>query len=153
MRKTIPPRSKRAFSPAAILGRLRAGGLRITAARQEIIEVLFDANAPLSLQEIQDEAALRGNRLDYATVFRMMALLEKLHLVHKVNLQRPCSYYELHDPSKHYDHIVCTGCGKVVVLDVPCPLSEAEQLIARRYGFTGLTHSLEFFGHCPECPA
>ena len=65
----------------------------------------------------------------------MIALLDRLHLVHKVNLQRPCSYYELNDPSKHYDHIVCTGCGKVVVIDIPCPLAETEQRVAEHYGF------------------
>jgi Fe2+ or Zn2+ uptake regulation protein len=48
----------------------------------------------------------------------------------KVNLQRSCSYYELHDPSKHYDHIVCTHCGKVVLLDQPCPLAETEKCLA-----------------------
>ena len=139
------------FTAEAILNRLRAEGLRITASRRNILDVLFEAGRPLSLQEIQDLAAERGERPDYATVFRLMTLLETLHLAHKVNLQRPCSYYELHDPKKHYDHIVCTTCGKVVVIDIPCPLGATEQHIAQHYGFRDLTHSLEFFGQCPDC--
>ena len=139
------------FTVEEILERLRREGMRITANRRKILEVLFEAGKPLSLQEIQEQAAARAGAPDYATVFRMMALLERLHLVHKVNLQRSCSYFELHDPSKHYDHIVCTGCGKVVVIDVPCPLGETEQRIAEHYGFRNLSHSLEFFGRCPEC--
>lgn len=139
------------FNPEAILNRLRGEGLRITASRRKILEVLFQAGRPLSLQEIQDRALVRSKRPDYATVFRMMTLLESMHLAHKVNLQRPCSYYELHDPTKHYDHIVCTRCGKVVVIDIPCPLGVTEDLIAKHYGFSALTHSLEFFGTCPEC--
>ena len=139
------------FSAEAILNRLRGEGMRITATRRNILQVLFEAEKPLALQEIQELAAARGGEPDYATVFRMMTLLESLHLVHKVNLQRPCSYYELHDPSRHYDHIVCTNCGKVVVIDIPCPLGETEKLIAEHYGFRDLSHSLEFFGRCPEC--
>jgi len=139
------------FTPEAILNRLRGDGLRITPGRRVILEVLFEAGKPLSLEEIKDLAAARGARPDYATVFRLMTLLERLHLAHKVNLQRSCSYYELHDPKKHYDHIVCTSCGKVVVIDIPCPLGATEAHIAEHYGFGDLTHSLEFFGRCPEC--
>lgn len=139
------------FSVDAILARLREEGMRVTESRRHILEVLFEANNPLSLQDIQDAARAKGDRVDYATVFRMMTVLEQLHLVRKVNLQRSCSYFELQDPSKHYDHIVCTDCGKVVLLDVPCPLGQTEKVIADRYGFGNLTHSLEFFGQCPDC--
>ncbi len=141
----------KSFSAEAILNRLRGEGLRITAGRRTILNVLFHAERPLSLQEIQDLAASEGDGPDYATVFRMVALLDRLHLVHKVNLQRSCSYYELNDPSKHYDHIVCTACGKVVVIDIPCPLAETEQRVAEHYGFRNLSHSLEFFGRCSDC--
>lgn len=139
------------FSAEGILTRLRGEGLRITGGRRSIIDVLFRTDRPLSLQEIQELAGSQGSGPDYATVFRMIALLERLRLVHKVNLQRACSYYELNDPAKHYDHIVCTNCGKVVVIDIPCPLAETEQRVAEHYGFRNLSHSLEFFGRCPDC--
>jgi len=68
-----------------------------------------------------------------------------------VNLRRPCSYYELHNPRKHYDHLVCRVCGRVVLLDIPCPLRDAHTRIRKIYGFQELSHSLEFFGRCPAC--
>lgn len=140
------------FTPESILQKLRANGMRATKGRRAIIEVLFEAEKPLSLQEIQDAAGGKTeDRPDYATVFRMMVLLEQLRLVHKVNMQKSCSYFELQDPDKHYDHLICRECGKVVVIDMPCPLREAEQMITERYGFRRLTHSLDFFGCCPEC--
>jgi Fe2+ or Zn2+ uptake regulation protein len=74
------------FSAEAILNRLRGEGMRITAGRRNILNVLFRAGKPLSLQEIQELAAAEGSAPDYATVFRMIALLDRLHLVHKVNL-------------------------------------------------------------------
>jgi Fe2+ or Zn2+ uptake regulation protein len=132
---------------------LRREGLRITRNRSGILQSLLKAKAPLTLQEIQADAAhYSGTCPDYATVFRMILLMEKLHLVHKVNLQRSCSYYELSDPQKHYDHLVCRKCGDVVLIDIPCPIGDAEKKIAHQYGFRDLSHSLEFFGVCGKCP-
>lgn len=140
------------FSAETILDLLRREGMRITKARVGLVHALFAATEPLALQELQTAAEVHsGVKPDYATVFRMIASLEKLHIVHKVNLQRACSYYELSDPRKHYDHLVCRVCGHVVLLDIPCPIGDAERNIAKRYGFRDVTHSLEFFGTCPDC--
>lgn len=142
------------FTVEGVLALLRSRGLRITRSRRGIMLALFKASRPLSLQEIQSRAQAEGGMLpDYATVFRMMILLEGLGAVHKVNLQRSCTYYELTDPTRHYEHLICTECGQVILLDVPCPVSELEHQLALTHGFTGLRHSLEFFGKCPECSA
>ena len=140
------------FSVDSVTESLRQEGLRITKNRLGILECLFAAKEPLSLQEIQDRAfQFSGTKPDYATVFRMVLLMENLHLVHKVNLQRSCSYYELRDPHKHYDHLICKKCAHVVLIDIPCPIGDTEQKLAKKYGFTDLSHSLEFFGTCSQC--
>lgn len=147
------PKSEAAFSAEKVIELLRREGLRITKKRLGILESLFAAKGPMTLQEIQASAGrLSGATPDYATVFRMILLMQKLHLVHKVNLQRSCSYYELSDPRKHYDHLICRECGEVVLIDIPCPIGDAEKTIARQYGFRDLSHSLEFFGVCSNCP-
>ena len=147
------PKSDTAFSAENVIELLRREGLRITKKRLCILQSLFEAKGPMTLQDIQAAAGrLGGTTPDYATVFRMILLMEKLHLVHKVNLQRSCSYYELSDPRKHYDHLVCRDCGEVVLIDIPCPIGDAEKTIARQYGFRDLSHSLEFFGICSNCP-
>ncbi len=119
----------------------------MTSKRCHILRVLLAANAPLSLEEIQAGAGKLGVRPDFATVFRLMLVLEKLKLAHKVNLGRPTGYYELLDPRKHHDHLVCVDCGKVTLIENRCPVEK----LARDYGYTGLKHSLEFFGHCLQC--
>jgi Fur family transcriptional regulator, ferric uptake regulator len=142
------------FTADGILSLLRSKGMRVTRSRRGILKALFNATSPLSLVELQKQAEIEGGVLpDYATVFRMMILLDGMDIVHKVNLKRSCSYYELSDPSRHYDHLVCVECGKVILLDMPCPVAETEKQLAQQYGFTGLKHSLEFFGRCAECSA
>ena len=61
------------------------------------------------------------------------------------------SYFELIDPQQHYDHIVCTECGKVTLMVDACPVEKHERTIEKRYGYSELRHTLEFFGKCPEC--
>ena len=140
------------FSVEKISDLLRREGLRMTKKREGILHALFEAKAPMTLQEIQSAAGQHASVTpDYATVFRTIQLMEKLRLVHKVNLQRSRTHYELSDPRKHYDHLVCRDCGEVVLIDIPCPIGDAEKTIARQYGFRDLSHSLEFFGVCSTC--
>jgi Fur family transcriptional regulator, ferric uptake regulator len=139
------------LSLKAIVELLRANGMRITKNRIQIIDTLLRAEKPLSLDEIQTRTGADAWSPDYATVFRVMTVLENLHVAQKVNLNRPCSYYELVNPQQHYDHIICTECGRVTLMIDSCPVEKVERKIEKRYGFSDIRHSLEFFGKCREC--
>jgi len=135
----------------AIVDLLREHGMRITKNRTRILDALLQADKPLSLDEIQSRAGLKGSVPDYATVFRVMTLLESLQIAQKVHLNRSCSYYELLDPRQHYDHIICTECGNVTVMVDSCPVEKVERQIEQQYGYSEIRHSLEFFGKCWRC--
>jgi len=139
------------LSREAIVDLLREHGMRITKNRIRILEALLQADKPLSLDEIQSRAGLKGSVPDYATVFRVMTLLESLQIAQKVHLNRSCSYYELLDPRQHYDHIICTECGNVTVMVDSCPVEKVERQIEQQYGYSEIRHSLEFFGKCWRC--
>jgi Fur family ferric uptake transcriptional regulator len=144
------------FTLAGLEALLRRKGLRMTANRRGILRALLEAESPLSLEQIKTAGAKHvpdgdGDAPDFATVFRMMTLLEELKLARKVNLGRALSFYELTDSDHHRDHLVCTDCGQVTPLEGMCPVERLERQIARKHGFTQLTHSLEFFGLCGDC--
>ncbi|MBS0657380.1 MAG: transcriptional repressor [Verrucomicrobia bacterium] len=132
---------------------VRRGGLRMTDSRRAILRTLLAARAPLTLEEIRDRSQHDGQPPDFATVFRTMEKLEELRLVHRVNLERASSYFELLDPSSHHEHLVCVGCGLVKPITDECPVEKMERALARKHGFTEIRHSLEFFGRCPDCSA
>ena len=136
-----------------LIGALKGEGLRMTANRRAILQALLNAEAPLALEEIQTAAGEQGSRPDFATVFRTMLVLERLRLAHKVNLGRSTSHYELQSPGHHHEHLVCVDCGKVTLIEDRCPVEDLERRLAKDYGFSGLRHSLEFFGHCADCTA
>ena len=139
------------LSREAIVDLLREHGMRITKNRTRILDALLQADKPLSLDEIQSRAGLKGSVPDYATVFRVMTLLESLQIAQKVHLNRSCSYYELLDPRQHYDHIICTECGNVTIMVDSCPVEKLERQIEQQYGYSEIRHSLEFFGKCWRC--
>ena len=139
------------LSREAIVDLLREHGMRITKNRTRILDALLQADKPLSLDEIQSRAGLKGSVPDYATVFRVMTLLESLQIAQKVHLNRSCSYYELLDPRQHYDHIICTECGNVTVMVDSCPVEKLERQIEQQYGYSEIRHSLEFYGKCWKC--
>jgi Fur family transcriptional regulator, ferric uptake regulator len=143
--------SLKELSLNAIVEFLRANGMRITKNRIQIIDTLLRAEKPLSLDEIQTRIGADAGASDYATVFRVMTVLEDLRVAQKVNLNRSCSYYELVNPQQHYDHIICTECGRVTLMIDSCPVEKVERKIEKRYGFSDIRHSLEFFGKCREC--
>ena len=60
----------------AIVDLLRANGMRITKNRIQIIDTLLRAEKPLSLDEIQTRTGAEAGVPDYATVFRVMTVLE-----------------------------------------------------------------------------
>jgi Fur family transcriptional regulator, ferric uptake regulator len=141
----------RELSREAIVDLLREHGMRITKNRTRILDALLQADKPLSLDEIQSRARLKGSVPDFATVFRVMTLLESLQVAQKVHLNRSCSYYELLDPQQHYDHIICTECGNVTVMVDSCPVEKVQRQIEQQYGYSEIRHSLEFFGKCWRC--
>lgn len=138
-----------------IVAFLRSCGCRMTESRKGILECLLRSERPLSLEEIQNASAeILGKKQDFATVFRTLIQLEELGLARKVPVGKSMSYYELCDPEKHKEHIVCRQCGKIVTIEITCPIPDSLYTeLEQRYGFHGLTHMLTFYGICSECYA
>src|SRR4051794_19599530 len=60
---------------------LRAGGLRVSAARRLVLEALFAAEGPATVEELADGVGGRVPRSDVASAYRNLETLEELGLV------------------------------------------------------------------------
>jgi Fur family ferric uptake transcriptional regulator len=130
---------------------LRQHGLRATRGRIAIVRLLDASAVPLTLAEIHEK--VRGEGCDFATVFRFVSLLEQKELVERVAWIDGTTRHEIrgregHDHHHHY--LICRTCHKVEPID-ECVVGRVENQIARERGYTGLTHSLQLSGVCPEC--
>jgi Fur family ferric uptake transcriptional regulator len=131
--------------------RLRSQAGRVTRSRRGVIEALVRLQRPSTPREIAD--AVGEGSCDLATVYRSMALFEKLGMVHRIDLGDGLARFEIadNDPhGHHHHHLVCRECERIIQLD-DCILAEMETRLSRHYGFKQITHRLEFFGVCPDC--
>ncbi|MBW2146480.1 MAG: transcriptional repressor [Deltaproteobacteria bacterium] len=122
-----------------------------TMERDAILRILESAAVPLSPREIHK--MLPEPRASLTTVYRNLALMERMGIVRCVELRERFRRYKLVGKSgAHEHHVVCRNCGRIdTVQPDPCSLQPFLSDIHDRLGYQVLDHSLEFFGLCPMC--
>ena len=124
--------------------KLRKTGLRLTAARRLVLEVLFDADVPLSAEEV----ALRSS-LDLTSVYRNLETLERHGFARHVHLGHGPGRYVLVGRGEH-EYLFCESCGEVR----PLSSTELEPIRTRlreQFGYeTRFTH-FPIVGRCKKC--
>lgn len=127
--------------------RIAGAGLRRSAPRQKVIELLAGQGCALTVLEM--DSRLKG--VGRATVYRAIEQLEELGLAQKVDLGGNAFGYEKVDPGGgHHHHIVCTGCGKVIPFEDK-ELEKAIHEVSKRDGFQIESHEITLRGTCEDC--
>ncbi len=130
---------------------LRQAGYKATSGRLKILEILKAQAEPLSIQELMQK--LSGEKIDQATVYRVLDVLQKVGVVRQVNLRHGHADYEFADKEDHH-HLVCIRCNRIE--NIPGCDSELviQQALSQAKGFSRITqHAFEFFGICKACDA
>jgi Fur family ferric uptake transcriptional regulator len=138
----------------AIPDLLARQGLRLTAPRLAVVDVLVEHGAPLSVAEIHGR--LRKARVNLVSVYRTLRLLTRLGLVRLADESRGIQRFELAEAfTGHHHHLVCQGCGQVEDVD-GCWLEEKmlealNRRLQRARRFRVTAHDLKLFGLCHTC--
>ncbi len=122
-------------------------GLRLTPQREAVWRLFAATDRGYTLPEAC--AALKGQGIGQATVYRIVNTLQELSFLHFVH-DPDGSHRYLAGPSGHVHHLVCRACGRTREV-TDCDLGILEKLLAAQSGFTVEGHHLEFFGLCPDC--
>lgn len=136
------------FSARAEAALRRKGG-RITRARRALIAAIERSPRPLRPSDLQSLLAAEGVRMDRVSVYRNLATLLELGLVHRVvgsRAVRPCGAEE---PRCHHA-IVCTGCGRAREFHSRA-LERALGEVRRATRYRVQEHVLELRGICERC--
>ena len=128
---------------------LKSCDLKNTRTRQVVLELLLQASAPVSAEELYDRARGEGISLSLSTVYRTLSALTERGAVLKQSNRDGKTYYQLND-HHHRHYLICTVCGEIVPVDA-CPLHKLEEELAQSTGYHITGHSLEFMGTCPRC--
>lgn len=131
--------------------RLRARGLRWTAQRRTLVEVLAATSGHVTGAELVERCRAIDPSTIPSTVYRTLAVLEELGLVWHGH--GPDGREEFHvRPIDEHGHLHCRDCGRTVEIGA----SEAAALVAALEAETGFLADLShvtIVGRCADCRA
>lgn len=129
---------------------LRSKGLRVTQPRLAVLQVLREADRPLSHADISERVG--DLRADRVTLYRNLDKLVEAGLVRCVSRDSGVGRYEAQgDPDvhgHHHAHFVCTDCGSVSCLPDEVAVQRPRD---DRWGRALADAQVELKGHCPDC--
>ena len=120
----------------ALLEELVSKGVRLTAQRRALIEVIQEASEHLDAASLLELARQREPNIDRATVYRTLELLKKLRLIDELDLMHLYGekhYYEAKTERNHA-HLACFRCGRIEEYSEPAfRTAQSRDLEASRF--------------------
>ncbi len=129
---------------------LRDRGLKMTGARETVLDAFLGLERHVSAEELLEEARRIDPSIGQATVFRTIKLLAEAGLAREACPDEGARRYEHAFGHEHHDHLVCERCGAIVEFRDEA-IERAQGAIYRRHGFAPSGHRLELRGLCPSC--
>jgi Fur family ferric uptake transcriptional regulator len=123
-------------------------GLKLTPQRKLILDIIHDAEEPLTADTVISHVQSRMPGVHKSTIYRTLEILEESGCVYKSTLDNQLIYH--HPEEGHHHHLVCTKCGKSIDCedDVFAPV---EKSIGAKYGFRVDFKHVVMSGLCEEC--
>jgi len=133
---------------------LASKGVRMTAQRRALIEVIQSAREHLDAATLLEQARQREPNIDRATVYRTIELLKKFRLIDELDLMHLDGEKHFYEVRRQHDHIhlACFRCGRIEEYSTPI-FERLKSEISRQTGFSIVVTRLELGGHCRTCAA
>jgi Fur family ferric uptake transcriptional regulator len=129
---------------------IRRKGLRRTAQREQIVNVVFSRDEHFTAEELFDRVRKVDAETSRATVYRTLGLLVEADLLRQIDLGENQVTYDpnfLNKPS--HNHLVCIDCGKVVEFE-DGNVDVQTDCVTRRLGFKMIRQSIKIEANCEQ---
>jgi Fur family ferric uptake transcriptional regulator len=127
---------------------LREKGLKSTPLRIATLEILTNAEGPLTAEETARR--LEKINFDRATLYRTLKTFCDSGLIQSIDLGEGFLRYErnckLHH---HHHHIICTSCKEIEIVPFCIP-HEFKRYLSQK-GYKYVNHRMDFTGICKNC--
>lgn len=127
---------------------LKEHSYSVTKPRQFVFDTLNNSE-PLTMNQLINK--LKG-QVDRVTVYRVIELFEKLHIVHRITIGWKYKLELSEGFRSHHHHITCTRCDRIESIEDPT-LEAVVSSIATQRHFTLSSHHIELQGLCQQCHA
>ena len=125
-------------------------GHRATRQRAAVARLLDEIGEFRTAQELHEELRRRGEAIGLTTVYRTLQTLSDAGEVDVLRTDSGESAYR-RCSAHHHHHLVCRHCGRTVEVEGPAVERWAER-VAAEHGFRDVSHTVEIFGCCADCP-
>lgn len=123
---------------------LRERGLRLSTSRRLVLEALFDADGPISAEQLAEQ-----RELDLASVYRNLETLERLGLARHVHFGHGPGLYVLVGRGER-EYLFCERCRTARAVE-PAELDGVRAQIKRRFGHEARFTHFAIVGTCAQC--
>jgi Fur family transcriptional regulator, stress-responsive regulator len=129
--------------------RLRAAGLKVTAARVAVLQALTEANDHPRVDQVIDRVRSAGVPISTQAAYDVCEALRRAALAQRIEIAGGPARYEARVGDNHH-HLACRACGTVV--DVDCAIGAAPCLApSQMHGFVVDQAEVTHWGLCPAC--
>ena len=129
---------------------LGSRGLKNTRERETILKELEVRKGHFNAEKLYSALNRKGTKVSRPTIYRTLKLLEKYHLIDRLDIKQNCFYYESIFQKKDHAHMICERCGKIV--DFPSrSLEILKTEIDKERDFKSANISIQTFGLCRNC--
>lgn len=125
-------------------------GLKSTRQRDLILDDFLLSGRHISIEELYLKLRSKHPNIGYATVYRTLKLFAESGIAREIQFGDGQTRYELAAEGEHHDHLVCTGCGKILEFENET-IEQLQQEIAASHNFSITSHKLELYGLCAAC--
>jgi len=122
--------------------------LKLTRQREYILQA-FLQNEHITAEQMYRLLAKKDPHIGLATIYRTLNLFCEAGLAQARHFGSQTQYDNVAHKG-HHDHLICTGCGKIVEFENQ-EIERLQEQVANRNGFTIKTHKLELYGLCSHC--
>jgi Fur family ferric uptake transcriptional regulator len=129
---------------------LEERGLKHSRQRDVIVETFYGMGGHVPVDGLVARVRSLDARVSVATVYRTMKLLAECGIAAPRRFDDGQTRYEPATGRSHHDHLICTGCGRIVEFENE-KIEELQNRVARSHGFEVESHKLELYGRCDRC--
>jgi len=122
--------------------------LGLTRQREVVLQVIRDADAHLTANEVFAAAKAKLPSISFATVYNSLRYLRDAGHIDEIQFGNGASRFDKF--THRHDHAICTECGKLVDIEMEIPADIVKR--AAKYS-RFKPESIEFTlrGRCPDC--
>lgn len=134
-----------------IVEELRRCGVRVTAQRLAVAEVLVNSRDHPTAAEVYDRVRAEFPHITISTVYNAINVLARTGLVQPLAFSEATRYDA--NPASHAN-LVCTRCGTIRdAVDGDECIGRLREQVSSVEAFKVMSQRVDFYGLCPDCAA